>query len=45
VECYEMRGRLLDGLTDLWDTALDQRLSYSDSSPVGVLDALLRERR
>jgi hypothetical protein len=22
VESYEMRGRLLDGLTDLWDTVL-----------------------
>jgi hypothetical protein len=40
-----MRGRLLDGLTDLWDTVFDQRLSYSDSSPVGVLDAQLRVRR
>jgi hypothetical protein len=39
----EMRRQLLDGLTDLWDAALDQRLRSSDSSPVGVLDALLRE--
>ena len=41
----EMRCRLLDGLTDLWNAALDQRMSYSVSSPVGVLDALLRDRR
>jgi integrase len=41
----DMRRQLLDGLTDLWDAALDQRLRYSGSSPVGVLDALLRERR
>jgi hypothetical protein len=31
-------------LTDLRDAALDQRLRYSDSSLVGVLGALLRER-
>ncbi|MBV8995842.1 MAG: hypothetical protein JO287_19550 [Pseudonocardiales bacterium] len=41
----EMRCRLLDGLTDLWNAALDQRMSYSVGSPVGVLDALLKERR
>jgi hypothetical protein len=39
----DMRRQLLDGLTDLWDAALDQRLRYSGSSPVEVLDALLRE--
>ena len=41
----EMRCRLLDGLTDLWNAALDQRMSYSASSPVTVLDALLRQRQ
>jgi len=40
----EMRCRLLEGLTKLWQAALDQRLRYSASSPVGVQDALLRER-
>lgn len=40
----DVRRQLLDGLTDLLDAALDQRLRYSGSSPVGVLDALLRER-
>jgi hypothetical protein len=40
----EMRWRLLEGLTDLWDAAFDQRMNYSVGSPVGVLDALLRER-
>jgi hypothetical protein len=39
-----MRWRLLEGLTDLWDAAFDQRMNYSVGSPVGVLDALLRER-
>jgi len=32
-------------LTDLWNAALDQRMNYSVGSPVGVLDALLRQRR
>jgi hypothetical protein len=41
----EMRSRLLEGLAELWGDALDQRLRYSDSSPVGVLDASLRECR
>jgi hypothetical protein len=41
----EMRCRLLEGLTDLWNAALDQRMNYSVGSPVGVLDTLLRERR
>ena len=41
----EMRCRLLEGLTDLWNAALDQRMSYSVGSPVRVLDALLDERR
>lgn len=44
----EMLGRLMDGLTELWSEALDQRREYCASSPVSVLDALLRaagERR
>ena len=41
----EMRWRLLEGFTDLWNAALDQRMNYSVGSPVGVLDALLRQRR
>ena len=40
----EMRCRLLDGLTDLWNTALDQRMNYRVGSPVR-LDTLLRQRR
>lgn len=41
----EMRCRPLDGLTELWNDARDQRLRYSVGSPVRVLDALLRDRR
>jgi len=40
-----MRWRLLEGLADVWNAALDQRMSYSVGSPVTVLDALLRQRR
>jgi len=40
-----MRWRLLDGLTDLWNAVLDQRMNYRVGAPVGVLDALPRERR
>ena len=40
----EMRCRLLEGLTDLWNTALDQRMNYRVGSPVRQ-DALLRQRR
>jgi len=40
-----MRCRPLEGLTDLWNAALDQRMNYSVGSPVGVLDAPLRKRR
>lgn len=38
----EMRVRLLDGLTDLWETALERRRSISPGSPVGALDYLLK---
>jgi len=41
----EIRWRLLEGLTDLCNAALDQRMNYSVGSPVRVLDALLRQRR
>lgn len=37
--------RLLEGLTNLWNVALDQRMNYSVGSPVGVLDVLLRQHR
>lgn len=40
----DMRGRLMDGLTGLWDAALDARRAMSAGSPVGVLDALLGDR-
>jgi hypothetical protein len=39
-----MTQRLLDGLTDLWLSALDVRGAFSPRSPVAVLDHLLRER-
>lgn len=38
----EMRTRLLDGLTGLWEAALCQRRSMAGGSPVAVLDELLR---
>lgn len=40
-----MRTRLMDGLTELWNDALDQRREYSTGSPIQVLDAQLRSRR
>lgn len=40
----EMRHDLLANLTAEWEASLDARLAMSDTSPVGVLDALLRER-
>lgn len=33
------------GLTEQWETALDARLAMSPTSPVRVLDDLLRARR
>jgi hypothetical protein len=38
----EMRRRLMEGLTALWEEALDVRRVVSPGSPVAVLDALLR---
>lgn len=40
----EMRNELCEQLTARWLSALDARLAMSPRSPVGVLDALLRER-
>lgn len=40
-----MRERLLVGLTEMWEAALDARLAMSPRSPVAVLDRLLAERR
>jgi integrase len=39
-----MRQQLLDALTRLWLTALDERRAMSPRSPVPMLDQLLRER-
>ena len=39
-----MRKRLMLGLTDQWEATLDARLVMSPTSPVRVLDALLRAR-
>jgi integrase len=38
-----MIGRLLGGLTELWEAALTERRVLSAGSPVGVLDRLLRD--
>ncbi|MEU7313070.1 LacI family DNA-binding transcriptional regulator [Streptomyces sp. NPDC007083] len=40
----EMRRDLVEGLTRLWEEALDQRRALSPGSPVAVLDRLLRAR-
>ncbi|WP_158840935.1 LacI family DNA-binding transcriptional regulator [Saccharothrix deserti] len=40
----DMRARLLDGLTDAWESALDARSAMFSRSPVSVLDELLRAR-
>lgn len=40
-----MRKRLMLGLTEQWETALDARLAMSPKSPVRILDGLLRARR
>ncbi|MBT2425163.1 MULTISPECIES: LacI family DNA-binding transcriptional regulator [Streptomyces] len=40
-----MRKRLMIGLTEQWEAALAARLAMSPTSPVHVLDALLRVRR
>jgi len=41
----EMRCRLLEGLTNLGNAALDQRMNYRVGLPVTLLDAPLRQRR
>jgi integrase len=38
----EMRRRLLAGLTERWEAALEQRRQMSPGSPVAVLDRMLR---
>jgi integrase len=40
-----MRGRLLDGLTEVWTAALDVRRALDPGSPVATLDRLLIARR
>jgi hypothetical protein len=40
-----MRRQLLDGLTGLWEAALDARQAMAPGSPVAVLDRLLTTRR
>ena len=39
-----MRRALLDGLSERWESALDERRAMSPGSPVDVLDRLLRAR-
>jgi hypothetical protein len=39
-----MRRALLDGLTGLWDLALDERRAMAARSPVALLDRLLVAR-
>ena len=38
----EMRRRLMEGLTELWEEALDARRAMNSGSPIAVLDTLLR---
>lgn len=40
-----MREELCEALTARWEAALDARMELSDSSPVGVLDELMKARR
>lgn len=40
-----MRGRLLEGLTGLWEAALDARREMNEGSPSAVLDDLLKGAR
>jgi hypothetical protein len=39
-----MRMRLLEGLTELWEAAMDERRALASRSPVAVLDRLLTAR-
>lgn len=41
----DMRRRLLDGLTELWLAALQERRRMSAESPVALLNALLKSHR
>jgi hypothetical protein len=40
-----MRQRLMFGLAQQWESALDARLAMCPTSPVRVLDGLLRVRQ
>ncbi|MEV6493065.1 hypothetical protein AB0M20_31245, partial [Actinoplanes sp. NPDC051633] len=40
----DMVRRLLDGLTAVWESALEARLQLSPGSSVAVLNGLLREK-
>lgn len=40
-----MRKRLMVGLTEQWEVALDARLAMYPTSPVRVLNELLKARR
>jgi len=40
-----MRQMLMDSLTAVWEAALEERRRMCSSSPVAVLDALLKSRR
>ena len=40
----EMRRRLIGGLSDTWESSLDERRRLGPRSPVAVLDVLLRVR-
>ena len=40
-----MRRRLLDGLTEMWEAALEERCALAPGSPVAALDRLLSMRR
>jgi integrase len=41
----DMRSRLMKGLTEQWEAALDARRTLHGRSPVGVLDDLLTSTR
>ncbi|MBG0560925.1 hypothetical protein [Actinoplanes aureus] len=38
-----MRHTLMEGLTEMWETALEARRQLADGSPVAVPDELLRK--
>ena len=39
----EMRRRLLHGVTNIWEGALEERRALNQRSPVDALDVLLKE--